>query len=46
MIARAARVFRDDAVEIERREIKRIDKGIDDANRVVFADVIVNRLRQ
>src|SRR5260221_10127394 len=46
MVARAARLFRDDAVETERGEIKRINESIDNANRIVFADVVVNRLRQ
>ncbi len=46
MIARAARLFGSDAVEAERRQIERIDEGIDHANRIIFADVVVDRLRQ
>jgi hypothetical protein len=46
MVARAARLFRDDPVEAERCKIERIDEGVDDTNAARLADVVVNRLRQ
>lgn len=46
MVARPARLFGNDAFKAERREIKSIDKGIDDANRIVFGDIVINRVRQ
>jgi hypothetical protein len=46
MIARAARLFGDDAVEAERRKIEHIDEGVDHTHGIVLADVIVNHLRQ
>ncbi len=46
MVARAAGLFWYDAVEAEPRQIERVDEGIDHANRVLLADVVVNRFRK
>ena len=46
VIARATGLFGDDAVEAERREIEHLDEGVDHPNRVLLADVVVDRVRQ
>ena len=45
-IAGPARHLRLDAREPRRREIEPIDEGVDEAHRIVGADIIVDRLRQ
>jgi len=46
MVARATRLFRNNAVKAKRSEVECVDEGIDHANRIFLADVVVNRLWQ
>ena len=45
-VARTPRRFRLDAPETRCREVEPVDKHVDEPNRIVGVDVIVNRLRQ
>lgn len=46
MVARTACFLRIDAIEAEPRQVEGVDKGIDHTNRVLLADVVVNRIRK
>ena len=46
VVARPARGLRDDAGEAGPCEVQLVDEGLDEADRVVRADVVVHRLRQ
>ena len=45
-IARTARRLRRHPRKPRRREVQPVDEGVDEANRIVRADIIVHRLRQ
>ena len=46
VVARSAGLLGDDAVEAERREIEYLDEGVNHTNRVLLADVVLDRLGQ
>ena len=46
VITRPPSLFGNDAVEAERCEIQHVDEGIDHPDRVLLADVVLNRVRQ
>ena len=46
MIGRATRHLRHNPIKAQRRQIQFINEGIDDADRVIFPDVVVQAIRQ
>jgi hypothetical protein len=46
MITRTPRRFRHDALKAEREKVQFVNKHIDDANRIIFSDVVVEIFRK